>query len=69
MKLEFDVKFNDKKIKSAMMREAEKAAAKKISAQRPIVSQKPTAVCKHCKTKFFAPIESGICPHCRKPMN
>lgn len=67
--LKFDVKFDDKKIKSAVMQEAEKAAAKKIASRGPITQKRAETVCKNCKTKFFVPIADGICPRCKMPLD
>jgi len=68
LKLKFNVKFDDKKVKSAVVREAEKAIAQKAGKQSGVPTERVEVVCINCKTKFFVPIDSGICPRCKKPL-
>lgn len=72
MKLKVDVKFDEKKAKNAIIKEAEKVAAERANTlnMQPRAQKINVITCKSCHTKFPSSVVGAIttCPRCKKPL-
>lgn len=72
MKVKVNVKFDEKKAKAAIIKEAEKVAAQRDNMLNMQPKSKPQKikiiVCKNCRATLPLSFVGTTCPRCKKPL-